>query len=1007
MSRGQITPVLLAALMFATLRIYVCEAQIEPIIYGRVTDAVTGQPIIGATVIIWDLNRNIRGVYQTSVNGEYMISGSILLWNDQYLVYAFRGNLTDGRLDYVPGMYEFKLAYGEVSKNVSMQLLPGASITIDGSFYSPESSSLGERYLVTVNPELGYLPQTETRYLREYGDSSYARLLGISRRVVVVPANIPIKLVVETAFLIEEYRMDYGVVYKTYSFRTERLTLDDFGRPFNLTQAQQISLNLSEYSLRHGMNMLNNRISEVSSSLDEAQRIGFVVFEDRSKLAEAESRLTEAGKYLERKNYTECWVVLSDILTRTKLITLNLNNMKTVSITSAVYMPAILAIFSVILAFFFFENEKRKLISSIMIYTAFLGIFYIIYPGAHLIMDLNRILFIESAVISVAATLLVVFGVPKIWKERQIEGEVSLKSAVSILFSMGKRQIRRKKLRGFFTILSTVILVLAFVSLTSFGTVFDIVAENINVNPGANGILVKRLQNATSILSSPLPISDMEIISGLYSAMTLSPRFESSPSMNPIAQIINPANNKDLPIYGIEGVSLADDPVMKIRTGLISMGRPFNESVADEIIVSSTAASILGLGLNQTVYLSIAGVSGFIGNFTVVGIFSDSVYAGIIDLDGQSFGPIRLLPDGTPRVCNATEVILMHWKTANMLQEKINEIAGKGAPQIAVIHEIIFQPSATVKIQDMIKTLIYSFHYDVFISSNNIITHYFIGSFYEIKGAAELIIPLAMVILNIGTVMLNAVYERRGELRVLSMLGLNPAHIRFMFLAEAIIVGMVGGGVGYLFGLGFYRIATFFGQTLMVREKLEWWWSAIGFAVAMIASVISAIRPAILAVRLYTPSMVRKFKLSEQEQRTRREEIFKVYQAKEVSMPVKILPSELPFFCGLVLNRLEEMKTGAMERVEEVKEIPEIENVKGELVKAINFNYYFTISGTRRGTNNELICIKSPGEDYYRVRLKSKPAAPGMPEDSIDRTIDFVHSLCIEWSKNKKRIIGG
>jgi hypothetical protein len=275
-----------------------------------------------------------------------------------------------------------------------------------------------------------------------------------------------------------------------------------------------------------------------------------------------------------------------------------------------------------------------------------------------------------------------------------------------------------------------------------------------------------------------------------------------------------------------------------------------------------------------------------------------------------------------------------------------------------------------------------------------------------VKGAGELIIPLAMVILNIGTVMLNAVYERRNELKVLSMLGLNPAHIRLIFLAEAVIIGMVGGGIGYLFGLGFYRIISFFGQSLLVREKLEWWWSAIGFAIALIASIVSAIRPAILAVKMYTPSMIRKFKLAEHEEKTRREEIFKVYQAKELSMPVKILPSELPFFIGFLLNRLEEMRTGTFERVEEIKELPEIENVKGELVKTIRFDYYFTVSGRGRGTKNELICIKSPEEYYYRVKLVSNPASPGMPEDAIDRTIDFIHSLSMEWSKNKKRIIG-
>jgi len=45
-------------------------------------------------------------------------------------------------------------------------------------------------------------------------------------------------------------------------------------------------------------------------------------------------------------------------------------------------------------------------------------------------------------------------------------------------------------------------------------------------------------------------------------------------------------------------------------------------------------------------------------------------------------------------------------------------------------------------------------------------------------------------------------------------------------------------------------------------------------------------------------------------------------------------------------------------------EMPEIESVKGELIKSMKFNYVLAISGERRGTKNELIGVKSPREDY-------------------------------------------
>ncbi len=55
---------------------------------------------------------------------------------------------------------------------------------------------------------------------------------------------------------------------------------------------------------------------------------------------------------------------------------------------------------------------------------------------------------------------------------------------------------------------------------------------------------------------------------------------------------------------------------------------------------------------------------------------------------------------------------------------------------------------------------------------------------------------------------------------------------------------------------------------------------------------------------------------------------------------------------------------------------------------------------------NRLTLVKSPYEDYYRVRLSSEPAVPGIPEKYIDRASRFVHDITIDWAKNKERIMG-
>jgi len=103
---------------------------------------------------------------------------------------------------------------------------------------------------------------------------------------------------------------------------------------------------------------------------------------------------------------------------------------------------------------------------------------------------------------------------------------------------------------------------------------------------------------------------------------------------------------------------------------------------------------------------------------------------------------------------------------------------------------------------------------------------------------------------------------------------------------------------------------------------------------------------------------------------------------------------------------LDELKSGYTEKIENIEEMPEIENFKGELVRTIKFDYHFEISGRKRGTKNSLIITKAPKEEYYRAKLISEPAVPGMPEDAIDRTVDVIFDMMMYWAKNKERIIG-
>ena len=996
------TRIRLASLLFMLMLLQPCISiyaapRATPRIYGRVVDFKTGKPIPNATIILaWCLESY---KFFTDKNGFYNISGPFIIWGRSYYIYAFRGNFTQKNVDYVPTVKIIKMDSWE--KKVDFALVPGALIELKGSWYLVQSPSPERKgtFTLKVLGEDGSRLNIVPGMVDEYGSSVHAWFLGLGSNLVIVPADTPVIVKTEVYIFLRSRK---GMIRKD-------IILYNGSVAFNLPQGAKSSILISDYTLRNGLDTVRSKFNETISQINDAQSVGFVVFDEKRRIMNSYRRIMEADSLLaQAKNdddYLKVWSILRSELKQMDLILMTIQYMYMASKTGAVYLSAIMAVFSAVLALFLFEKEKGKIISCIVIYIIYLVLLYFLYPGAHIIIEENSSLFIGSSVASIIIVLAFIFGIPRVWKERTIEGEVSWRSAISVIFSMGKRQIKRRKIRGFFTILSIAILILAFTSLTSFGRVFGIVSERINITPPSNGILVKRMVNKT-LLFLPLRMDDPQVLSKIIEMKNIAIRIENLPSSRPIALIKNPRTGSTALIYGILGIDPVNETKYIPLDKIITEGDFLDENNKEEILISSKLASILDVKANETVTLHIQGVSGVSGNFTVKGIFNGDEYENLIDLDGQPYGPIRIFSNNTLRVCNSTEVIIMNWKTAEDLKNIAKIVGRQEMPQFATLSEIVFQIGNQADMKSIIKYLLYVFDYDVFVSSSRSLTHFYIDSYVEIKGATELLIPLVMAGLNTGMVMLNSVYERRKEIRILLMLGLNPTHIGLIFLAEAVILGMVGGSLGYLFGLGFYRIMVLLQQDLMVREKIEWYWSAIAFAIAIIASILSAVRPAYLAISTYTPSKIKRLKLPEREAKERREKIFKVYQARELSMPVKVKTNEIEFFVSYVLSSLNDLRIGYVERIENIEETPEIENIKKELVRSIKFDYYFQVAGGRRGTKNTLIMTKHPQEDYYRVKLICEPTSPGMPESVIERTVDLIFDMMMYWVKNKERIIG-
>lgn len=128
-------------------------------------------------------------------------------------------------------------------------------------------------------------------------------------------------------------------------------------------------------------------------------------------------------------------------------------------------------------------------------------------------------------------------------------------------------------------------------------------------------------------------------------------------------------------------------------------------------------------------------------------------------------------------------------------------------------------------------------------------------------------IIMIVVFLGIASAQLTAVLERRREFAVLSALGMKNIRLIHIMFAEGLILGLLGGLLGLIFGIpATYLVATrgidfssFYGnESISVSNILidpiykgdfGWWLVPLAFALSLTATILSSLYPAWFASR--------------------------------------------------------------------------------------------------------------------------------------------------------------
>jgi hypothetical protein len=233
------------------------------------------------------------------------------------------------------------------------------------------------------------------------------------------------------------------------------------------------------------------------------------------------------------------------------------------------------------------------------------------------------------------------------------------------------------------------------------------------------------------------------------------------------------------------GVDPLREPSIIDIEGTLREGRLPNRN---EVSISHGLSEELDVGLGSRLTLNGEAVE-------LVGIHDDEALSSLRDIDGSLYLPGKLvnlnpssdMPSWVRFPCEPSEVVVTHIEGALSM------------PLVGVTRVDVIVREGT-EVSSFAERLALERGYWVWSISGGAVHFVRLGEYLEGKGL-PLVIPWIIVVLNVIVTMLNSMYERKEDILILSSVGVNPAQISAVFVSEAMIYGLIGGGVGYLAGL--------------------------------------------------------------------------------------------------------------------------------------------------------------------------------------------------------------
>ncbi len=944
---------------------------------GLVVDSVTNEPIpnaeIGIFVQRWRWGRlgrrtrlNFDHQIKSNEDGEFKVS---LREGYEYTLISNKDDKSTPGADYVPQI--FRVLRDEPLDTIQFRMISGASVLMEGENFFVETSMIPFISYVMVDPDTGKPVELNGEHIQfGNGADTLNEQLNLPHNQLIIPSNTKISVKVQAVANIGDETFKQEFI----------LNQDD---PIILSKGETTIIELGEYLFPLNLQRVKNESEQVNSLVEEKEDEGFFLGVERQRITRIDSLIKEAEAHFSQRSGELAFTKLREAYLEIINVQNWVNNMTAEAVKAISILLVFLSVASLALSYLLTEKLAYKILVHSGLFTIFVLILYYLHPGSQLLQIEE---FMKYVILSFIGVEVFAHVSPLILRGSGIGDKVPLRNMLIPLFSIAKRSLRRRRIRFLLTLATVTIMVTSFIALTSFSTGYGLIFRKLAIDEKnvygimikSSGVPVKKARSAYSggpgiYGDAPLDDSIVKWLETRNETEYIIPKYINQPQRQ-YREAYHPLGNlMGVPIFGV----LAIDPTLEsminpLEEALVS-GRYF---AAEErgVLISRGLAEKTGVEPGTEVEVKVLDHT---YTLPLIGILDDDVLLNMVDLNGEPFMPPkivevdRIVVEGPDIIfegfvpCSPEEMLIL---TIESLVEEsgiplnhLNLILKEGWDLVDYAQKTALNRG--VRSWASTSQGIYFAH----------VSQYFQGKGFPI------ILPWIIVVLNVLVTMLNSYYERRKEIDIYSSIGMNPAHISGIFLAEAAVIGIIGGSTGYIFGMGAYKIMNLLAPALTIKQKVSAIWSLASMGIALGAVLIGGIVALKSSINI-TPSLKRRWQAEKESKQTKGGTQF------ETIIPLKVTDKEINAFKNYLLNRLREEGRRSDKVTKMVREKTEDSQI---IIDFIYTSADTTIGGFYA---KNVLKLEKKEEDYQLVL-----DCTGTVE-SVQNTGNLLRKIVLDWS---------